>query len=625
MKIDRYRALFVIASFIFLLDIVSLAGYSLISDFSVVLNLLISILFIAYAIIYLTEKYAGNKKCQYILFASIVVIYFLNVIFSIFYLHADRLSQIYSLILLLSPILQFVPCIILVFLARSLYVQKVPAKYKNRIKWLSYMLYFLAIVFLIVSIIPGIAYKANPVHLDDGGFMILGSANALVNGRNPYTINFSAQLYANLSKTVEGLTPTTKDTITGVMTYPALSFLIYVPAIIISRIVSSGNYSGFYSLFVIFAFILIFTASYVLKDDHIKSPPIAVILFLIITFSLFTTINDFLIISIMIFAVYKIESKYLWILLGLLASLQQITWIFVGLILIYKLRNSGLKVTLYNLLGMALVFFLINGYFIALSPASFVKNIFFTVSGFWLPLPQSTFGFAILKLYPVLLNVVNLLFLSGIILSFTIFAILGSKKLIFLFALLPLMLLFHVPQVYYIFFISPLIISLYMKDDTKKSTKESKIPEIVKRLAIVLIFIVILVDVALIFSSHATYEQYNTHVYNPSIVASKGYQLYDATLSSPNAKLGQVSVIEFTLYPNNTAVFQQFDGIFNKILYKPSSNVTYAIDPNRIYLTDNSMVNFSVVMIANTTIVPYESECILYNGNFYYICPIAKG
>ena len=467
MKIDKEMTMFAIASFMFLIDVFNFV-YDFVSRVSTALNILICAAYVTYAITYFANEksLAQKSRCFSALFVLLAALVILTSAFDISQFNAQKILHIVTPIYfcavgLLTSIPAILPLVLLVFLARSLYVHKVAKKYKKGIRALSYVVYFAAIAFLIICSL--LVFKPNPMHFDDEGFITLNAANVFAKGQNPYTANFSSILGSNLSKTVQGVTFTTNNTIVGFLSYPALSFLVFAPFALISNADAYHfTYGGLYVLFPLFVFILVMTISYVLKEEYIKKPPVMVIVSLLFLLSFFESVENFLMFALMMLALYKIESKYLWVVLGVLASLQEEVWIVVLLFLIYAVRNYGMKRGMYEALGTALVFILINGYFIMLSPSSFARGILSTVSGALTTGPYPVFGYSIMSAFPSLSE--SMVFFAALIAVLIMAYCLNVKKLIPLFGLLPLMFLFHGTLIYYVFFVSALVVSMYIDE-----------------------------------------------------------------------------------------------------------------------------------------------------------------
>ncbi len=116
----------------------------------------------------------------------------------------------------------------------------------------------------------------------------------------------------------------------------------------------------------------------------------------------------------------------------------------------------------YNLLGTVFVFILINGYFMMLSPLAFVRGILSVANGMVGATPFPAFGYLLLKLYSALNEII--IFFVALIATLVASYYLNLKKLIPLFGQLPLMFLFNGTPIYYVFFISALVISMYLEE-----------------------------------------------------------------------------------------------------------------------------------------------------------------
>ena len=468
MKIDKERTLFAIASFIFINRRIQFYLRPRIRNIGE-LGCGDCIVDVAYAIFYfVNEKSKGARKSKQLLtlFVTFVALSLVTLAFDIIYigtqetLPAAAIPEVNLVRGLLQPVPLIIPLALLVFLARNLHIQKVAKKYEKRMAALSYLLYFTAIAFLIICYLSGWVFRPNAVHLDDEEFIGLNAANIFVRGQNPYTANFTGILESNLSKTVSGPTYMKGGRIVGFLSYPALSFLIYAPFTFINNTgIYHFTYDGFYIILPLFAFVLVLAMSHVLKKEYIKKPPACAIIALLFAFAAFASINNYLTLALLLIALYRVESRYLWVVLGVLASLQEEVWVIVLLFLIYVLRNYGVKKCSYNLLGTVFVFILINGYFMMLSPLAFVRGILSVANGMVGASPFPAFGYLLLKLYSALNEII--IFFVALIATLVTSYYLNLKKLIPLFGQLPLMFLFNGTPIYYVFFISALVISMY--------------------------------------------------------------------------------------------------------------------------------------------------------------------
>jgi uncharacterized membrane protein len=244
--------------------------------------------------------------------------------------------------------------------------------YKEREKRLSKKALAVIAVCLIIS--SALAYEAMYAfnNLSWGGVDELAynyyAAQLFLNGTNPYTQSMQPILNAhNIFPTVllNGSYEYAYD-------YPALSFLSYVPVVAL-------GVKSFYSFVAILVFLSVlasFTVYY--KSGFNKSALIPLAAWLGLAFSLASVSNTFLAISVfLLFAyIYKENPIYSGILLGLAASVTQVAWFALPFFYVLALRHHGLKGMRDQILASFGIFVLINIYFVALSPAATMGNIF---------------------------------------------------------------------------------------------------------------------------------------------------------------------------------------------------------------------------------------------------------
>lgn len=360
--------------------------------------------------------------------------------------------QLYSIIDLV-PL--FLPLVLVAFLARSL---------ERDAKMLSVVLYALAVAFFIFIAFSGLVYLPSTIHLDDEEFITLAAAASFANGHNPYTQNFSGALASNVSVTVTQPTRTLQGQIVGTLQYPALSFLVSVPfALLQNYNIVHFRYQGVYILVALFTILLVLVASRLISLEQLKRPPVLAALFLIISLAIFASFIDTLMLAVFLLALYWSRSRYLWIALGVLASLQQMMWVVVAMFIIYSFRNCGAKAGLRNIAGAAAVFLIFNGLFIAAGPSSFIGNILLTSNGGLIHNPYPAFGYLVVSYLPAM-PVGPVVFYLSIIAVLVASAYLNMRNMIPLLGLVPLMFLGHGTPTYYVFFISAIVLALYIPE-----------------------------------------------------------------------------------------------------------------------------------------------------------------
>jgi hypothetical protein len=641
LKFDRKRTIFFIATFIFVLEIASLSTFGFISNISVALTALSAVFFIGYSISYLL--YSGNPKgyCCFekyfpYLFCSILIIFIIDSAFLPLYLKAYPGIFGSELLNVLTTLPIFLPAILLIFFGMWLNRYKAPKKHEKRIKLISYIL-LAAGVAAFMAVFLSVAFSGYATWISDEEFLVINAVQVLLAGQNPYTASFTNALFNSRTNIVlpAWVTYTTKNTFEAGIDYPVLSLIASAPVVFISSLISPNAPYSSIDIYELTAFIaiMLLTIGLLLRTDQLKRPNIAVIAFLLLFATVFVSFINFLMLALLLVAYYKIDSKYLWILLGLAASLQEELWLVVVLFLVYSFRNYGFRKGVINLIGTIVIFLIINGYFIAASPHAYITQVLTPTSGYILPSPYAPFGYAILALYHVLLSSADVLFYASTISVIIAFAYLNEKRLMLLLPIIPLMFLFRSNAYYYVFFITAVAISFYIKDAT--APVKTRVPKPRYRIAAIGSIIAIsLIVVVLLIISHNQFNSIGISVSNQQIVIGEAsnYSLYNAAIYNSNGGINQLSVIEYVTYYGDGSPSRY--GITNGSIFAShtanttNSSLGYIINPNRIYLNSSGGQQAISLLIPtnldNSTLKVVAAECVLYNGAYYYTCPVAR-
>ena len=633
-RMDKQGILFAIAAVLFLVEINGPVLFSFVSTPLAYLMAAMSAVFIAYVVAYasyVSGNEHGTKKALECLFSAFVLLFLISSAVVFGYYRADLYAAYYIFLLVISVIPFFLPLILFVFLGRSMAEQRVAKKYRRKYRVFAAALFAAAVILIVMFFLS--KYFVTGASVDDEEFIGLQAAVAFANGQNPYAVNVAAPLYKAFLSNFSGLpTLTTTGTLVGTLNYPALFFLVSVPFAIISKAgLYNFQYTGMFVDIVLFSVIMVFAVTYSIKREHLKLPPVILILFLLLSISFVSSFVNFLMFGLLTFAFYKSGSKYVWILLGICASLQEQLWIPVLLLIIYSFSNHGSKRGAANLIGTALVFLLINGYFIALGPSIYLKDVFTPVNGYLFPSPQAPFGYLLMKVYPILLSSYTPIFFGAIAASAIAFIYLNQKRLVFLFSLVPLMFLYHAIPPYYDFFIGMLVISFYIKDDIgalgPHPAKERRV--LTLPLAVTLVMMIAIGLAAYAIHEHGSFQRTDVYVSNATAAVSGNYLIYDATLHYGNGSPQSLFAMEYSAYgsldvPGESGPLgPQILHISGENLTQPrnvSSNLT---NINIILLGQpEKSVNFSIAVPGNPANA-ISAQCVLYYGNYYYICPDA--
>ena len=652
-KPDWQRVMFLVAIILFLVEVSEFMGLGAVSAASTVISVIISAVFIVYSTAYLLcagtpRKYKNLDKYMPYLFLSVLALFVLQLLFAIIYLNTSSYFFLFGLYLVLILVPIFLPIMLIALFGVSVWRSKVEKRYKARAKLVSVVLLVLAVAVLLFFFLSG--YFTSNFYISDEEFINLNAAITLLSGHNPYVAQYGSMLfnYSTGPDRSTDYTFTTNNTFQGGVDYPALYAISSAPMLLLTNYKSSSpNYDKMvFAELSLFVAIAILTVAFVLKPEQIRRPPIAVLLFMLFFLTIFAAYTSFLMLALMLIAFYFIDSKYLWVVTGLAASLQEELWIAVLLFLVYSFRNYGIKRGTLNTLGTIAVFLVINAYFIAASPHAYISQVFAPINGYNLPASYAPFGYAVLSLYHVMLSSANVLFYASIISVAILFAYLNEKRLIFLFALIPLMFLFRAIAPYYSFFLVATVIALYIRE---KTTSKRRSRLLSRTVAISSVVAISLVSAAFLIISHNQFTGFGIKVTGQSLQEGlvANYTLYNAALAYKPGSLQQLSVIEYALYykGGGTSFFGFADG---NLLYEPkpvpvNSSTQYLVNPNRIYLNaSGGLINMSLLIPTTLSLAPnssgpsnsipqtrtitarvYSAQCVLYSNSYYYICPAA--
>ena len=232
-----------------------------------------------------------------------------------------------------------------------------------------------AILLLGMALLFSYAFISFTHSIPDDEFLITYySYHALLAGQNPYTQNWSAQLQPLLSQ--YRLVPSilTNGSIVATFDYPALYLLVQMPffALLKPTALTIGHYLIPLEYMVFFTIFLL--SYYFMRREYPNSPfARSAIVLMAITTILFSSDIILLMLSLIFLMFTSFGKKYDWLLLGLMASLQQELWILVILFIAYKARKN-IPQAVYTATMAMIVFLVINGVFIAWNPYAYVHS-----------------------------------------------------------------------------------------------------------------------------------------------------------------------------------------------------------------------------------------------------------
>ncbi len=302
----------------------------------------------------------------------------------------ERISKYYYLIILgeyaivLPIVLTFylIPLGSLIYTAfLAFYYSSLVLGYLTRKEAESVLLVFLAFTFLVVHFA---FFGTDELAID------YYSAYDFIHGIDPYIPSSTANLYTwvkaydpSFNEYLFG-TPLTVGGMVTTLGYPALSFLLQVPAVVF-------HFRPTYTLFT-FYLLTVFVIYFRFRRNGIFTAMMPGVL-ANVNFAYYPAggVDDIVWVFFVVLSLMASDIRLKGVLYGVAISLKQIPWILLPFYLIY-LRREG-KGAFKFLLYSSLVFLAFNGYFIALSPGVYFADILSPITS---PLIGIGFGPSIL-------------------------------------------------------------------------------------------------------------------------------------------------------------------------------------------------------------------------------------
>lgn len=444
----------------------------------------------------------------------------------------------------------------------------------------------------------------------------------MLNGINPYSQSISSTLYAYLQHSPgTALTVSTNGSILGAMDYPALYFIVQTPFYLLSNTSLQYLQSSFFN-YQMFAFFLLLLLSYALVKGRKWNSGLdllVIILLTVTTLFYLTSMIVYLMLALIVLMYSNLANKYSWLILGLMASLQEQLWIIVLLFIAYSFNNYGAKRGLKDLLGASAVFLVINGYFIFIAPSSYVSSFIGPVSEA-LPSSASTIGFLLASNYQVPLYTYTYLFLISIVLSVLISLYLNEKKLILLLSIVPFLFLSHSHMFYYA--VPIIAFAMVINANAITDARDRVARAMAKKRAMAYAFVaaIALCISAMFVITYVSHLSYNNelglYAYNQSIEETNITTItYHAQLSY-NPK--NVTYLYLLIGDDSNGTIT-YAGLYNHSLIKNSLNCSFpcSVDVNRIVLPSSGHYNLTATFPPGVT-TPAYFFAVLSNNDYYY-------
>jgi hypothetical protein len=527
------------------------------------------------------------------------------------------LANIYPLLVAYSIAL---PVIILILLAFYL-IRNHSFKHSDIVA-LALFIFAVALFFIYQVYIFG--YKG--IGIDDETVIAYRALSAMLAGHNPYLFNSAGIMANNITK--YGFTMLTNNTVVGRLDYPALYMLVGLPFYApfngsVVNIIDNGNALGYLMMFLLSLFVFGFiVGKKSIGDLKILAPAIFVFIF----YSLQIVSPQYSIAIILLLLLLRyIDNKYIFIILGIAASLQELLWVPVLLTLAYISSTRGVKHGARYVLLTLLVFLLINGYFIAMGPGVFVSQVLKPLNGNLLPFYLAPISSLVQGITPIPLGGYGILFYILFALSVIITLYSANKLTIFTGMILSYFALSHSLIIYYLMPIAIMASAFVM--DQKLSGKsrfrswllDHKISR--RSTAITVSISAVLLFVIMIAYFHSIYATgFGVSVYGQMVVRNNNgtfdkVSVYSSTNTSQNAYM-----LGF-YYPNNSQTDEEGLALLQNSKITNSS------------CTENCSVsgymNFNIATLHKGLnhvyfYVPKNAtsfDCSFYRGKYFYLCP----
>ncbi len=627
--------LFGICSFLFLFDATTFFAFGQMFNIMLILNVLITIIFILYTTLIIFFKSKTKNKIIKNLISKNLIFYlflllFISQMFILNFLEFHILVQIFDLFFHFISALFLGFLVLFIFLGAMLFKQFNTKKYNKKFRR---NLKIIIIVLFLISIILFSFYTLSGIKkfvFSDEQFLSFLFFKQLILNHNPYAnsiINANSLqyvLYSNFSNfNISMPTFNTNNKIITNMPYPSMYFLTSIPFYFISKINLKNIFSFDAKIeYLVFDFLLFFIIAFLLDKKQLKKPMFIIILILGASIFAVATPIDILLISLLLIAYFKINNKYIWIVLGLILSMQELMFLPVLFLIIYSFNNQGIKRGFYNFVGAISVFAILNLYFLVKNANAFINSVFLAINSYLIPNSLAPFGFFILNYIAIPLSYFKYLFILSSIILILIFIYLNKKELIALFSLIPLLFLQRSIIPYFSIFILFLIIILYLENKTNEKQKQIKLT--LNLFYILLSILIISFIIILIFGHYQYLKYYNIYVKQVSfninnITNTTNYKLL---IIYKNTSLNYVNIF-INIHKNNNI---DTIGLYNEhILVNESYNAINKLKlqnlvNNNFVLLNKTKNNSEISISINGT---YNvMRCTLYNNQFYYNCPI---
>ncbi|MFP3278009.1 MAG: hypothetical protein RXO43_00375 [Candidatus Micrarchaeota archaeon] len=586
------RILLIFASLIILFNIIILPPLYLFVPIVNFLTLLNFTLFVLYTFLLFFSK-SRLKNLILIIIVALLIIQALSLPYSVILKKAFATLQKFLLWFFF-----YIPIIFLVFFGMYLFKMK-PFRHARLISVLFFLI--AAALLFYYNFVVIISWQ-----MDDEMFIQLLSAKEILNLQNPYESNYSSLLFENLSNF--GITMTTENKFIGVLDYPALFPIADIPFIILP--IKIGLILKLQVF--IFLYLLFLTIGYLAKKEETIKPSFLILTGILVSLFVLSSSTQALMLLLSLIAYSKSGTRYGWLFLGLAASIQEMLWLPVLLLILYTFSSFGLKEGVKELSLTLLVFLIINGPFILLSPYKFLHNVILPATSYVIPNSYGLAGYLITAFYPTGLHAYSLVPIAFIIFSMLLMLYLNDKRLVFIISVIPFLLLAHGIATYYLFFIGAFLISLGLEYKAGRDRISSY-----KKLILYALVIIVIATAAYVFFAHSAYESsFYIKALNQSYAIVNNTLLYNLTLSY-KANIPTLTTV-LSVYNGSVLLYGINESIIQGANETPDVEM---IDTNFIHLNKRGIASIEYKIALPQGIGTFYADPAIFNGSYVYYPP----
>ena len=280
---------------------------------------------------------------------------------------------------------------------------------KNRVNSKAVPFFFFLSVIGALGFLLYMFYSTAPPFPTDESVFDMYAAHLFLLGKNPYNpalMSNGFNFYNFPFRAFDPITPLTTGGYVDILTYPALSFLVFIPAVILKLKASIIMLPALLAP-VFIVWYRAWSRKEWLRSSYAILPFVSLLLY---TYQGASADTDALWASLLMLSYMALpRNKTSGILFGLSLSVKQVPFIAAPFLLYFIYKEYGAAKTVAWMATAAAAFFIINGYFILQNPgywlSSMVANEFAPLIGIGFGVPQMSFSgvFQIPEIYYALI------------------------------------------------------------------------------------------------------------------------------------------------------------------------------------------------------------------------------